>query len=168
MTSGFKKAASVTPASEVDALKAQIAALNATIAEKDIKISEVEATAKLAADSQGVPYAQSTMDEQPTGRTVKMKRATRPWEKDAAKQKMEDVEMPTFYYKIDLPPSGGTDIKINGESFYHGQVYELTPDQLRDVKDIVGKSWGHESTIRGSNENVFRRPQNRVLSGKAH
>ncbi len=158
----------ITPAADLESLQAQVARLTAQVAEQSEKLTAAEDAARLAAEGQGVPFMQNTMSEVPTGRKVTVSRCKNPWVRDAKKQVFEEVEMPTFYYKIDLPASGGVDIKINGESKYHGETYEFTVDELRTVKDMVGRSWGHEATIRGSNENVFRRPQNRVLSGKAH
>ena len=70
-----------------------------------------------------------------------------------------------WYYKIDLPPIGGTEIKINGEPLYHGTVYKLDLYLLRSIKEIVARAWGHENNIRGSNENAYRQPSNRTLRG---
>jgi hypothetical protein len=72
---------------------------------------------------------------------------------------------PRFLYKINLPPSGGIDIKINGTSFYHDQQYEIGLDTLRSLKDVVARCWQHEQSIHGSNENFYRRPTERVLRG---
>jgi hypothetical protein len=77
--------------------------------------------------------------------------------------KMQEVQW--WYYKIDLPPSGGIDIKINGVAFYHGEQYKITTNTLRMLKDTVAKCWKHEEQIHGSNENFYRRPQERVLRG---
>ena len=158
----------VTPAADLEALQEQVRALTAKIAEQAEALSAAESAARFSAESQGVPFMQNAMEEIPTGRKVKIQRARNPWVRELSKLEFDEVEVPTYYYKIDLPASGGVDIKINGESKYHGQTYEFTLDELRTIKDIVARSWGHEATIRGSNENVFRRPQNRVLSGKAH
>lgn len=69
------------------------------------------------------------------------------------------VEVPVYKYKIDLPPSGGMAIKINDVQLYHGEVYEFTMDELRTVKDLIARSWGHEHSIMGqANENAYRKP----------
>ena len=69
-------------------------------------------------------------------------------------------------YKIDLPPSGGTDIKINMVPYYHGETYTFETDLLRTVKEIVQRAWGHEAQIQGSNENFYRKEMNRSISGR--
>jgi hypothetical protein len=70
-----------------------------------------------------------------------------------------------WFYKINLPSSGGWDVSINGTRFYHGQQYKIGTDTLRTLKEIVHRSWQHENAIMGNNENFYRRPQERVLRG---
>ena len=70
-----------------------------------------------------------------------------------------------WWYRVDLAPSGGTDIRINGIQYVHGETYEFTTDLLRSVKEIVSRTWGHEANIHGENENVYKRAQDRVLRG---
>lgn len=70
-----------------------------------------------------------------------------------------------WFYRIDLSPSGGTEIKINGFPYYHGQTYKFDTDTLRSIKEIVARTWDHENNIMGANENMYRREQNRVLRG---
>ena len=70
-----------------------------------------------------------------------------------------------WFYKIDLPPSGGIDIRINGVAYYHGEQYKVGTDVLRTLKDIVHRSWAHEQSIHGTNENFYRQPKNQVLRG---
>jgi hypothetical protein len=70
-----------------------------------------------------------------------------------------------WYYKIDLPPSGGIDIKINGISYYHGEQYKIDTNTLRDLKDKVFRCWKHEGDIKGNNENFYRRPTEVVMRG---
>ena len=75
--------------------------------------------------------------------------------------KMKTVDI--WWYKIDLPPSGGMNIKLNSQPYEHGQVYEFTTDTLRTVKDIVFRCWAHERSIKGDNENFYRREKQPVL-----
>ena len=78
---------------------------------------------------------------------------------------LDDDGEQLWYYKIDLPPSGGIDIKINGTCFYHGEQYKIHTDTLVALKDIVFRTWQHEQSIHGSNENFYRRPTERTLRG---
>lgn len=71
-----------------------------------------------------------------------------------------------YKFKIDLAPSGGTDIKLNGIPYYHGEVYTFDTNTLRTVKEIVQRTWDHERSINGKNENVYRREMNTTLSGR--
>jgi len=71
-----------------------------------------------------------------------------------------------WHYWIDLAPNGGTDIKINGIPYYQGQTYKVTTDTLRVLKDVTARGWVHEQQIHGSNENFYRKPLNRTISGK--
>jgi len=70
-----------------------------------------------------------------------------------------------YWYRIDLAPCGGTEIRINGVPYYHGSTYEFRTDLLRTVKEIVSRTWDHENNIMGSNENVYKVAQDRVLRG---
>lgn len=71
-----------------------------------------------------------------------------------------------YKYKIDLPPSGGLDIKINGMPYYHGETYTFDVDLLRTIKEIVQRTWAHEQSIQGSNENFYRKQLNRKIGGR--
>lgn len=83
---------------------------------------------------------------------------------EISKGENEDGEE-IWQYKVELPPSGGEAIRINGINYYHGETYDFTTDQLRSVKDIVARCWQHESEIMGSNENFYRKPTNVTLRG---
>src|ERR1700693_4859903 len=61
-----------------------------------------------------------------------------------------------YWYRIDLAPCGGTEIKINGTPYYHGSTYEFRTDILRLVKENVARTWDHEKHIMGSNENAYK------------
>lgn len=71
----------------------------------------------------------------------------------------------TWWYRIDLAPCGGTELKINGVPYYHGSTYQFTTDTLRSVKEIVARTWAHENAINGANENPYKQAQNRILGG---
>lgn len=105
----------------------------------------------------------SGAEERPTGKTVEVTKCKnykiagyhddgRPILRPEYHQVME----PTYWYEIDMPPVGGTDIKLNGREFYHGNVYEVTNDELKTLKDIVWRLWAHERSLHEDNEKVFR------------
>ena len=74
--------------------------------------------------------------------------------------------VPVYRFRIDLPPSGGIGLVINGFTYYHDESYEFTAEELRSIKEQVARAWGHERSINGAeNENAYRRPQNRQLRG---
>lgn len=66
---------------------------------------------------------------------------------------------PLYAYRVDLPASGGEFIRINGQALYHGSTYTFDTDMLRTIKEIVSRSWAHEKTIQGDNENAYRKPK---------
>lgn len=70
-----------------------------------------------------------------------------------------------WWYRIDLAPCGGTEVKINGMPYYHGQTYKFGTDLLRSIKEIVARTWDHENNIMGANENVYKTAQNKMLRG---
>lgn len=70
-----------------------------------------------------------------------------------------------WWYRIDLAPCGGIDIRINGQQFVHGTTYEFDTDLLRSVKEIVARTWDHENNIMGANENVYKVAQDKLLRG---
>lgn len=82
------------------------------------------------------------------------------------KEAMYD-EVPIFRYKIDIPPSGGLALVINSVHYYDGEVYEFTIEELRTIKDMVARSWSHEASIQGQqNENAYRRPSPYTINGR--
>lgn len=160
--------------SDLEKLQAEVRDLQSQLEGERTKRTEAEAAALLAAESQGM-LMQREIREIPTGRTRTVQRAKGykvVGHKDSGVPIMapvwHDVELPTFYYKIDLPPCGGVDYKINGEAAYHGSTYELDIDTLRTVKDIVYRCWKHDADIHGSDENAYRPKKNNVVSARAY
>lgn len=71
-----------------------------------------------------------------------------------------------WFFRIDLPPSGGQAIVINGTHYFHREQYKFDTPMLQSVKDIQARAWKHDEQIKGSNENAYRRPMERVISGQ--
>jgi hypothetical protein len=86
---------------------------------------------------------------------------------DADGKEVDGETEPSYFYRIDLPPSGGQHIVINGVMFYHGEQYKVRVSTLRTMKEIVFRGWQHEASIRGSNENFYRAPQERRIGSRA-
>lgn len=135
---------------EIDRLKAQLVTANTSNEEA------VRRAMMIAQDNEEIP----------TGKKVKISVCLNPWVKDADLQKFETREVPTYNYKIDMPPVGGVDIKLNGQSYQHGQVYEFDEYTLRGVKEIVFRLREHDASLRDHNENAYRKPTNAAFSGK--
>lgn len=159
MTTGKK-----TTADELQALRDQVKELEGKLA---IANTANEESARRAI------FFKDVNEEVPTGDTVKVSRAykyeTVGYKDDGRpilKPVYKEVELPTFMYKINLPPVGGKGITLDGEEFYHGQTYVFDIDRLRTVKEIVHRIRDHEATIHGTDENAYRPKMNAVFSGK--
>jgi hypothetical protein len=153
-----------------EALLKQIEELQAQLADQTEKLTEAQKAALAVAETQGALF-HNVIEEVPTGRTrtvqklEKYKRVGFENGRPVLEPVFMEQEVPTWFYKIDLPPSGGEHIRINGAEFYHGSVGEFDMDTLRTVKDLVFRNWRHEESIMGSNENAYRKPLRPVLSG---
>jgi len=156
----------------IASLNDQIADLQKQLDSERTKRTAAESKALAQAEAQGY-MLQSGIQEVATGktRTVQhLKEYKNVGYKDDGREILkpvfEMVEAPTFFYKIDMPPCGGTDLKINGVPYYHGATYEVTIDELQSIKDIVAKCWKHDADIHGTDENFYRKPtQRRVSAG---
>jgi acetyl-CoA acetyltransferase len=153
-----------TSPDELERLKAEVARLTAELA--------VANTANEDAARRAM-FFKDVNEEVPTGETVEVDRCTkyetvgyRDDGRPILKPVFKKVKLPTFLYKVDMPPVGGVDIKVNGESFFHGETYTLDLDQLRVVKEIVHRIRDHEATIHGTDENAYRPKVNARFSGK--
>jgi len=71
-----------------------------------------------------------------------------------------------YSVQIDLPPSGGWNIMIDGNPYFHGQTYKVDINKLRTLKEIMFRSWKHDSDLHGGNENAYRQPENRTYSAR--
>lgn len=179
----------VTP-EDVKRILAENARLTQELA--DQTAARTEAEQKLV-DQAASQLAQTDIREVPTGRTVNMRMLDAAYVdkhddgthtgapngyrivgyKDDAggrpilKPVFKSVKVPTFYYRIDLPPSGGEALKLNGVPYYHGTIGEFDLHTLRTVKEIVYRGWDHERNISGSNENVYREQKRPHISARA-
>lgn len=151
----------------------EIGDLKAQLAGEQVKRSEAENSALKMAESQGM-LMQREITEVPTGRTKKVRRCNeyktvgyKDDGREIPKPVWHSIDMPTYFYKIDLPPVGGEAVSINGRKFYHGAVYEFDEDELRSIKDIVFKCWKHDSDIHGSDENFYRKKTQPVINMRA-
>ena len=142
----LKPAQSTAPAEEsVEDLRARIARLEAALKHSDEqRASAEEESSRLQAQAQSSMFTTNVTER---------------FSRKSADGK--DI----WLYRIDLAPCGGTDIKVNGVQYVHGETYEFTTDLLRSVKEIVSRTWGHEANIHGDNENAYKRAQDRVLRG---
>lgn len=149
---------------EVDALKAEVERLQGAL---------MDAATSAEESARRSMYFKEDGGEMPTGKKVKVVKCTGykvtgyTDEGIARRQpEWEEVEMETFFYKVDLPPVGGQGIRFNGQDFYHGETYEFTMDQLRTVKEIVFRIRDHEANIHGTDENVYRPKTKAQFSGR--
>lgn len=149
---------------ELDSLQEEIERLKGAL-ESERK-SRTEAEEMAMAVAQASPFIGSN-DEQPSGNTVKINICLNPAERDERKLKWKEVEMPTYFYAIQLPAGAGMSLSTNGVELYHGQTYEFDPIMLAEVKSRVARCWDHEKSIHGDNENAYRRPVNAHLISKA-
>ena len=145
-------------------LQAEIDRLTAALGESERARTEAEMQALTNAS---MVLIAGGADEQPTGKTTKERRCVNPWEKDEDKQSWKVFDVPTYFYAIDLPIGAGTDVATNGTPYYHGQTYEVTHDQLVDLKSRVARCWDHEKSIHGENENAYRKPSAQHLVSAA-
>lgn len=131
------------PEETIEELRARIKSLEADLekshAVRDLAVDE---SARLSAQAQSSIFTTAVV-ERYAGKT------------DAG----EDL----FWYRIDLAPCGGVDIKINGKPYLHGETYKFDVHTLRAVKEIIARTWVHENDIHGHDANPYKRRQNAVL-----
>lgn len=150
-------------ANEKDLL-AEIAALKAKLAdETKAKTDAQEMATSIAAASSFI----GTSEEQASGNMMALNVCLNPGVKDEKKQKWKEVEVPLFYYAINLPVGAGASLTTNGVDYFHGQTYEFDHDTLVDMKSRVARCWEHEKAIHSENENAYRKPTNVHLMSPA-
>lgn len=162
-----------TPPDAVERLLRENAELKAQLAVANTARGAAEQAALDAAQAQG-SLLQPGIQEVPSGKSITVKRLDfykvvghGDGGREIRRPVFKDVQLPTFFYKIDIPPVGGTDCKINEIPYYHGTVYELDIDTLRTVKEMVYRLWDHDRNIHGSDENAYRQQKSPRISGRA-
>jgi len=150
---------------EIQELQDEVARLQAALLEEQGARSAAEEAARATAAAS--PYIHATAEEEPTGRTIKMEVCLNPAVRDASKLKYHEVEVPTYFYTIQLPAAAGLSLSTNGVEYYHGQTYEFDPLMLAEMKSRVARCWDHEKSIHGDNENAYRKPMNKSLISAA-
>ena len=155
-----------TSGEDVKKLLAEIADLKAKLAGEVTKRTKAEQDVLDAVEAQGSGALQPAVEERPTGKHIEIqvldKYETVGYKDDGRpilRPVFKKEKVPTYFYKIDIPPVGGLGLIINGVHMYHGTVYELDIHSLRSVKDMVGKIWKHERDIHGHDENEYGRAQ---------
>ncbi len=135
-------------------LAAEVERLQAALAKSETEVTEAQKRASIV---------QSNEESVPTGNTIRVTRVKGYEEaghhddgRRILKPLYHEVEEPTYWYTIYMPPVGGTDIKLNGREFYHGSTYEVMVDELRTLKEMVHRLWMHERSIHEDNEKSFR------------
>ena len=111
------------------------------IAEIERLQGELGVSEKKRTDAEEMAHAMSsagqfiarTAEEQATGKTVKVKVLLNPTESEKKLQKYKEVEYPTYFYTINLPPSGGVGLTTNGITYFHGETYEFDPIMLAEM-----------------------------------
>lgn len=160
-----------TSPEDVAKMRAQIDDLQHQLKVAQDARTEAEQAALAAAESQGAFLMQGENREIPTGKFVEISVCSG-YEvkgyKDDGREILKPVfkrqKVPTFFYKINMPPVGGLDMKTNGQALYHGTVYTFDIHTLRDVKEREYRLWDHDRNIHGSDENFYRTPMERRLS----
>jgi hypothetical protein len=158
------------PENDIKALLAQVKDLQSKLTRAEEARTEVEAAALAAAEMQGM-MIQGESIPVPTGKKVTVKRLKeykivgyKDDGREILKPMFKDVELSTYFYKINMPPVGGLDLKINQLPFYHGQTVEVDIDTLRSIMEQVGRLWRHDADIHQSEERVYRKHDFATLS----
>jgi hypothetical protein len=165
----------------LEALLAQVAELKKELGLKDEALTAAQAAALAAAEAQA-SFQQSAIQEVPSGRKMKVQKLdignedwptgykTVGYKEDGRailKPQFRMEAVTTYYYKLDIPPMAGWDMKINGIPLVHGATYEFDLPTLQYVKEMVARAWNHEAVINGKNENVFRKPTEKRIGSRA-
>lgn len=64
---------------------------------------------------------------------------------------------------VDLPPYCSR-ILLDNVSYLQGLTYELPVSQVMVIREIIQRTWGHQSEIDGKSEDYYRRTRGAVVS----
>ena len=147
------------PQMSLKELQAEVERLSKLLQASEVKRTDAEEMAhQLAASSH---YLGSHSQEQPTGKTVTRTVCLNPHVRDEKKHKYHEVELPTYFINIQLPPgacgTNGSCLSTNGIEYHHGTTHEVDPDTLRELKSRIARCWEHERSIKGENENIYKK-----------
>ena len=67
--------------------------------------------------------------------------------------------------EINLAPNAEC-LTVNGVQYWHGRTYKVDPGLARTLNEMSFRTWQHERSINGANENQYRRPLHHRLSGR--
>lgn len=150
---------------ELEELQSEVARLQAALLEEQGARSAAEEAARAVAAAS--PFVHASVEEQPTGKTIEVEVCLNPAARKESDHRYKKVEMPTYFYTVQLPAAAGLSLSTNGVEYYHGQTYEFDPIMLAEIKSRVARCWDHEKSIHGDNENAYRKPLNKSLISAA-
>ena len=157
MSTTEKEGKELKEASDLKALKEEIANLKKSLSAESAKRSAAEESALALSSANQFVTGSAGSNEHPTGKTITVNKCINPWERSEKKQKFVDLELPTYFYTINLPIGAGNSLMTNGIEYFHGQTYEFDCEILAEMKSRVAKCWDHESSISGKDENMYRK-----------
>ena len=79
--------------------------------------------------------------------------------------RIQDDPDSNTYESVLIDVAGHADgIRLDGKFYQHGTSFKFNAHQARTVREIMARTWEHEHTIGGANRDVYRAPQNRMVT----
>lgn len=89
--------------------------------------------------------------------TIELERQAREADmQGAAKGDLVDVHIDLAQY--------APNIRLDGRAFEHGRMYRVTRKVAAVLAEQMQRSWQHQDSLSGANENAYRRPRNATMS----
>lgn len=129
----------------------------------DIAEVRAEAAAQIKAEQR----KQARKDMLARARVELKREAALAAEKGSARLGLEDVYVdlaPAVCIgkaKVDLPPS----IVLDGRHYIHGTTVRVNKNVAAVLREQMQRSWNHEGTLHGNDENAYRRPRLQQVRG---